>query len=148
MKLINYDNLILQQKCVNHKFDQTSFSFFRWQVMHAIYMLLVKYWKCFLHLQGMQTIFSMVFFLIFTYKDKKFGRKSEKFCENTEEKKVGPCRACGVCFFQLCLPLLTPPVCKAGCCCWFWPRPINNESQWPENQLVPSFEIWNLQKKY
>ena len=71
--------------------------------MHDIYMLLVKYLQCFRHLQGVQTIFSMLFQIVM-FKDKKFGREPEKLCENSE-KQVGPCRACGVCFF----PSLPPP---------------------------------------
>ena len=31
------------------------------------------------------------------------------------------------------LPLLTHPLCTTGCCCWSWPRPINNVSWRPTN---------------
>ena len=31
------------------------------------------------------------------------------------------------------LPLLVPPLCTVWCCCWSWPRSINNEWQKPKN---------------
>ena len=32
-------------------------------------------------------------------------------------------------------PQLTPPLCTEGCCCWLWPRPINNEWQGPKKNF-------------
>ena len=34
---------------------------------------------------------------------------------------------------------LTPPVCTAGCYCWSWPRPINNELQKSKYQVLLLF---------
>ena len=40
------------------------------------------------------------------------------------------------------LPLLTTPLCKVWCCCWSWPRSINNEWQRPKKRHF--FAQWLL----
>ena len=44
------------------------------------------------------------------------------------------------------LPLLTPPLCTVGCCCWSWPWSINNEWQRPFFSTW-RFSTWMVKKK-
>ena len=63
--------------------------------LHDIYMVLICYLNCFLHLQVMQMIVSMVFKL-FKFTDKKCSEKTDKFGRKSE--KVLPPGLLGLAF--------------------------------------------------
>ena len=91
-------SLKTRQNNVNHRFYQTNiFLPFTWY-SHGLDLL----YTCFLHLQGMQIIISMLF-KFFTFKDPYLAENLTNLADTP--KIVGLCRVHGARFFQLQGPL-------------------------------------------